>query len=279
MMSKIIQISDTHIVAEGALAYGRSDTAAALHAAVATINAALPRIGPVDCAIVTGDLVDFALPKEYARFRSIMDALDLPYLAIPGNHDRRDSMRKAFANCDWMPRSGPVQWRRDLPDFTILGLDTLVAGKHHGEISDAGFAFLDAALTGLGDHPVLVATHHPIFHSGITPMDLNNLRNGMALLQRLSRHTGQVRLVSGHLHRTMTAQFGKVTCQIGPATCHAVHLDQRDGAINALRMEPGGVTLLEWRSKPFPGFVSDVLPVGDFQGPWPFYATQEAYQP
>jgi len=270
-MPAFIQITDTHIVPEGQLAYGKSDTAEALRNAVATVNSILPRLDPVECAIITGDLTDFGTPGEYGRLKALMGHLNLPYMAIPGNHDARGAMRAAFADADWMPGAGPIQWCRDFGNFTLIGLDTLVEGSHHGMICDAGFAFLDAALLAANGQPVVVATHHPWMHSGVIAMDTNNLRNGDALLARLEAYSGPARMTSGHVHRTLTTQIGTVTCQIAPAPCHAVNLSHRPDNVNALIMEPGGVTLWRWHNTPQPGLASNVIPVGRFAGPWPFY--------
>ena len=210
-MPAFLQISDTHIVPQGALAYGRSDTAAALETAITTINERLPLLGNVDCAIVTGDLTDHGTDEEYARFKAIMARLDLPFLAVPGNHDNRDAMRQAFAGEDWMPETGPIQWSRDFGSFTVIGLDTLLEGAHHGELSFEGFSFLDASLAQADTRPVIVATHHPWMHSGIVAMDLDNLRNGAALMERLEAHPGPVRMFSGHVHRALTTQIGMIT--------------------------------------------------------------------
>ncbi|MCZ4351212.1 phosphodiesterase [Roseovarius aestuarii] len=270
-MPSFIQLSDTHIVPEGQLAYGKSDTAAALSEAVETVNAVLSRLDPIDCAIITGDLTDFGTRAEYERLKGIMSRLNLPYMAIPGNHDSREVMRAAFADQDWMPDSGPIQWSRDFGDFTLIALDTLVEGQHHGMLCPEGFAFLDAALGAAQGQPVVVATHHPWMHSGVIAMDINNLRNGAALLERLEAYSGPVRMISGHVHRTMTTQIGRVTCQIAPAPCHAVHLSHMPDSVNSLIMEPGGVTLWQWQDSPQPGLASNVIPVGRFAGPWPFY--------
>ncbi|WP_138935279.1 phosphodiesterase [Roseovarius arcticus] len=270
-MPAFIQITDTHIVPEGQLAYGKSDTAAALREAIATVNGVLPRLDPVECAIITGDLTDFGTCAEYERLKATMADLDLPYMAIPGNHDARDTMRAAFADEAWMPDVGPIQWSRDFGEFMLIGLDTLVEGSHHGILSDEGFAFLDAALAAANGQPVVVATHHPWMHSGVIAMDTNNLRNGGALLARLEAYPGSARMISGHVHRTLTTQIGRVTCQIAPAPCHAVHLSHLPTSVNSLIMEPGGVTLWQWHNAPQPCLVSNVIPVGRFGGPWPFY--------
>jgi len=269
-MPAFIQISDTHIVPKGQLACGHSDTATALRAAVASINARLPALGRIDCAIVTGDLTDHGTAEEFAHFAEIMAGLALPWLAIPGNHDLHEPMRNAFAGSGWMPSAGPVQWVRDLGAFAVIGLDTLMVGAHFGHLCDEGYSFLDQSLAGLAGRPVVIATHHPWMHSGIPAMDADNLRNGAALMTRLQAHDGPVRMISGHVHRAMTTQIGKVTCQIAPSTAHAVNRDTRDGATHALTLEPGAVMLHAWIEGPSPGLISDVLPAGSFPGPWPF---------
>ncbi len=269
-MTAFIQISDTHIVVPGARVCGRSDTAEALRAAVAAINARLPLLGEVACAIVTGDLTDHGTGAEYAHFATIMAELALPWRAIPGNHDTHDGMRRAFAGCDWMPAEGPIQWLHDLGRFALIGLDTLQDGAHHGWIAEEGLTFLERCLSDLAGHPTVVATHHPCLNAGIPPMDANNLRNGAALIALLQSYPGPVRMISGHVHRAITGQIGNVTCVISPSPAHAVHRDMRAGVQPGLTLEPGGVVLHAWVEGPTPGLIADVLPVGVFPGPWPF---------
>ncbi|BBU56236.1 hypothetical protein KU6B_25010 [Mameliella alba] len=104
-MPRILQITDPHVLTAGSLAYGVVDTGAALERTVAGIRTALPRIGPIDLVVVTGDLVDNGTAAQYARFIEIMDPLGLPLRAVPGNHDARDPMRDAFVST----ASGPAR--------------------------------------------------------------------------------------------------------------------------------------------------------------------------
>ncbi len=67
-MTKIIQISDPHIVEQGELAYGHVDTTKALKKCVNKIERILPKIGPIDLIIFTGDLTDFGKKEEYLLF-------------------------------------------------------------------------------------------------------------------------------------------------------------------------------------------------------------------
>ncbi len=269
-MASFIQISDPHIVAKGDLVCGHSDTATALRRAVASINERLPALGPIDCAIVTGDLTDHGTDEEYAHFSEIMADLALPWQAVPGNHDTHEGMRRAFAGRDWVPSAGPIHWLRDFGPFAVIGLDTLLEGAHHGWLSDEGFAFLDRCLADLVDRPVIVATHHPWIHSGIPAMDIDNLRNGAHLMGRLQSYNGPARMISGHVHRVIVVQIGKVCCQIAPSTAHAVQRDLREGAEHSLSLEPGGVTLHIWLDAPIHGFISDTLQTTATLGVWPF---------
>lgn len=265
-MSKIIQLSDTHIVPPGQLAYGVVDTGAALVSTVATINRCLPLIGPVDLAIITGDLTDFGAPGEYARFREIMSALAVPYRVVPGNHDLRANLRASFADQEWMPATGGINWSVELPEFGVVCLDTLVEGHHHGRLEADALNFLTETLRALAGKPVIVGLHHPPFVTGIQPMDVNNLRDSAALQSMLDAYPGESRLVCGHVHRSVTTAFGSSIGLIAPGTSHAVTLDQRQANPHTLSLEPGGFMLHEWRD----GFVSHVVAAKFPAGRFPF---------
>ena len=87
----IAQISDLHIKRPGSLAYGRVDTANALERCVAALNDFRPR---PDLVVISGDLADTPTVEEYEYLRRLLAPLALPFVAIPGNHDSRESMRR-----------------------------------------------------------------------------------------------------------------------------------------------------------------------------------------
>lgn len=266
-MTRIIQISDPHIVPAGQLAYGQVDTAAALVDCVETINRILPEIGPVDMVFVAGDLTDFGTDEEYQRFREIMEPLNIAYRAIPGNHDDVETMRRCFSDKDWMPETGPINWVSTFDDLVVIGLDTNVKGCAHGNLSDASLAYLRARLAEANGKPVIVATHHPPILTGIEKMDIQNLRDSQALEAILSDYHGELRLICGHVHRNIVAPFGRVICQIAAGVSHAVSMDLRVGSPNCLTKEPGGFLLHEIRG----GILTHSIPVGQYDGPHLFY--------
>ena len=266
-MTRIIQISDPHIVPHGQLAYGQVDTAAALADCVETINRILPEIGAVEMVIVTGDLTDFGTKEEYQRFAKIMEPLALPYRAVPGNHDDVAAMRACFAHQSWMPPAGPINWAEAFDDLALICLDSSVLGQAHGHLEDETLEFLSATLDAQDGRPVLVAMHHPPIRTGIEKMDIQNLRDSAQLKAILSGYSGELRLICGHIHRNIVAPFGSVICQIAPGISHAVTMDLRTGAPNCLSKEPGGFLLHEIRA----GILSHHVHVGQYPGPYLFY--------
>ena len=266
-MTKIIQISDPHIVAKGKLAYGQVDTCLALTQCVTQINKILPEIGPVDMIIVTGDLTDFGTSDEYSLFRELIEELNIPYRAIPGNHDDKSVMQKCFADADWMPKTGPINWQIDFEDLKVIGLDTSIIGKAHGNLETDSLNFLRSSLNSAKGKPVIVASHHPPIITGIEKMDIQNLRDSDELKEILSTYQGELKLICGHIHRNIVTQFGNVICQIAPGVSHAVTIDLRKGSPNCLTKEPGSFLLHEIRD----GILTHQILVDDYDGPYLFY--------
>src|SRR5690348_3543616 len=90
----IAQISDFHLKAGGRVTYRVVDTAACLARAVATVAALDPA---PDIVVATGDLTDAGKAEEYELLRELLAPLKQPVYLMPGNHDERDAMRRAFA--------------------------------------------------------------------------------------------------------------------------------------------------------------------------------------
>src|SRR5215470_15602786 len=96
----IVQMTDLHVVARDRLCYDRVPTNVQAAQAVAHINSLDPK---ADAIIVSGDLTDHGLPEEYDCLRDILAHLIPPVFVVPGNHDRREALLKAFAFESYMP--------------------------------------------------------------------------------------------------------------------------------------------------------------------------------
>ncbi len=265
----IAQISDLHIKRPGERAYEMVDTAAALTHCIAHLNRFRPRPAFV---VISGDLVDRGLEEEYAHLRRLLAPLELPFAAIPGNHDERRNFRRAFSDEASAQRSGPANLRIEVGGLVLLLLDSSVPGKDDGRLDSETLQWLDGELAAAPDRPALVFMHHPPFKTGIAHMDRQNLRNAAQLAAILERHA-QVRLIAaGHVHRAVTTLFAGVAASICPAPNHAVDLDLAAERPPSLRIDPPAFHLHAWfAGDGFGKLVTHLVPIGEFPGPYPFF--------
>lgn len=263
-MSTILQLSDTHIVPEGALVSGRLNTADAFARLVARISNMRDQIGKLDAIVVSGDLSDDGSAESYVRFKSLMEPLDVPIYVLPGNHDAREPMRGAFS--DSLPSDGPLNWTRQVRDVQLIGLDTLVEGQGQGRLSSESMTFLQAALSEAGKRPVLLALHHPPFPCGIAFMDKIGLTNQNEFRDIVAKHPGVIRIVCGHIHSMMVANVAQHIAISAPSPCSSFDYDcRRDAPIGYMTQEDGCL-LHRWGA----GFQTIRIGPVAGSGPFPF---------
>jgi 3',5'-cyclic AMP phosphodiesterase CpdA len=256
----IAQITDTHIKPEGTLAYGLVDTGAFLARAVDHILHLDPR---PDAVLATGDLVDAGSDNEYARLRHLLSPLPMPVYLIPGNHDDREALRRAFADRPWMPRTGFIQYVVDAGPLRMIAIDTLLPGQPGGRVDAERLAWLDARLSEQPSRPTVIFMHHPPFKTAIDFMDSIGLEGADPMAEVVRRHPQVERVVCGHLHRSIQSRWAGTLASTAPATAHQVGLDVREGDVGlSVTMEPPGYALHLWREGI--GLVSHVASVGEF---------------
>jgi len=245
-MMRVIQITDPHVVAPPKKVSSRIDSALMLQEAVSRIKADMPKIGPVDAVLITGDISDDGSAESYALFRDLIGPLDLPYFVIPGNHDKREPMRSAFANQGYVPTCGRLNWSINLKGVHLIGLDTLVEGQGGGILETDTLEFLAHALADAGHDPVLLAMHHPPFASGIQFMDSVGLAGIDLLTEVVNASKADIRIVCGHVHSMMAGAVGRVNAFSGPATCSTFAADFRPDAPIGFMTDPGGYMIHDW---------------------------------
>jgi Icc protein len=266
---RIAQISDLHIKPPGDLAYGRVDTAKALERCIAALNEFTPKPNLV---VISGDLADTPVSGEYEHLTRLLDQLQLPFVAIPGNHDSRELMRAAFPRADYAFASGPLNQKVEVGRLDLVLLDSSVPGRPYGELDAPTLQWLKETLAAAPEQPALVFLHHPPFQTGIWHMDRQNLRNANELASIVQRHPRVQLIAAGHVHRATLAMFAGVPTTICPAPNHAVDLDLAELRPPSFKVEPPAFHLHSW----FPGegfgsVVTHQVPIGDFDGPHPFF--------
>ena len=256
----IAQISDLHITRPGELAYGRVDTAKALLRTIDALNDLSPR---PDLVVISGDIADSALPEEYAHATKLLGALQVPFVAIPGNHDRRALIRETFPDPAYGTSDCALNTVRRIEGLDIFLIDSTVAGAPHGELDAPTLAWLDGSLGASTTRPAFLFLHHPPFDTGIAYTDAVRLRNADALAAVLRRHQRVLLVAAGHVHRSAQTVFAGISASICPAGEQAVTLEFEPRWPEVFRIEPPAFHLHAWL--PGPGFgsvVTHLVPVG-----------------
>ncbi|KWB20509.1 metallophosphatase [Burkholderia cepacia] len=264
-MTIIAQISDVHVRPEGVLYQDVADSNAMLARAIARLNALMPR---PDLVLLTGDLTDECAPEEYAMLRRLLAPLAIPFAVMPGNHDNRDNLRRAFADHPYLPTRGPLHFGLDVGAVRVIALDTSVPNLHHGEIDHDDLEWLDTELHACVGRSTMVAMHYPPFDTGIPYLDLYGLRDIDGFTATLAAHAHVDRVIAGHVHRSMQTRLGNVPVVTCPSTVTQIALRTHADAEPASYLEPPAFLLHCWRhGKPS---ISHLSYVDQFDGPYPF---------
>lgn len=244
-MQKILFISDTHICAPGETIIGL-DPAARLRA---VLDAAFADHADAAALVLLGDLTHHGAVAEYAALKPLLAEIPVPIIPMLGNHDRRDAFLRVFPDAP-QSAAGHIQHVMDVGHHRIITLDSLdgppyLAGHHSGRLCADRLAFLTDALDGREGRHALVCIHHPPFDTGIAGMDRIKLADGEAFLDLLARH-GNLHLICGHIHRTISGNARGVPWSMLKSPCHQGVLELETPNSHLSSNEPGayGIALL-----------------------------------
>lgn len=215
----VIQVTDLHLSAERAYNY------ASWAACLDHINQARP-----DFVAVTGDLVldDPDHAPDHGFVRSELDRIEVPWAALPGNHDIGDTGPKPYMG-QWITEQrrqrflahfGADWWARDLGAWRLLGLDAQLLGS--GLPAEAEqLDWLESELALAGDRPLALFLHKPLFveHAAEEGDPVwCVLREGRQKVMTVLRR-GNLRLVAcGHAHHYRTLTIGGTAMVWAPSS-------------------------------------------------------------
>jgi 3',5'-cyclic AMP phosphodiesterase CpdA len=228
----LLQISDPHIGAE----WNGADPDECLLRAVEAILSLPDR---PDALLVSGDLTDNGAPDEYGRLRELLAPLDLEPHVLPGNHDLRAPLREAFG----LPGRGdePVSHVVDLGPLRLVCLDSTIPGAEAGALDGGRIEWLDRALAEDAEKPTVIAMHHPPLRTEIPTFERIGLEpeSREALAAVLDRHPQVVRIVAGHVHRSIVAELAGRAVVTVPSTYLQAALDFTSPKLT-MRADPPG---------------------------------------
>jgi 3',5'-cyclic AMP phosphodiesterase CpdA len=214
-MLVVAHVSDTH--------FGNDvqDPAARAAAVMDHLLAMSPR---PDVLVVTGDVADHGLAREYAEARAWLDRWPGPAAMCPGNHD----VRAAFVDGLGVEACSVVE----VAGFRFVMLDSLidaVAGERvdEGRLGEEQLSWLDARL-GESDDPAFVCLHHPPTTIGLELMDPIRLMDGDALAAVIDHHPHVIATLVGHAHTMSATTFAGRPLLMGGGVVSTVTVDAED---------------------------------------------------
>jgi 3',5'-cyclic-AMP phosphodiesterase len=235
----LLQISDTHLGAS----WENTDPEKCLRRSVEAILALPDR---PDALLVSGDLTDDGSAAGYARVRELLEPLGLEPHVLPGNHDLRGPLREAFG----LSGTGeePIDYAVDLGPLRLVCLDTIVPGSDGGTLDAERLGWLDEALAAEPERPTVLAMHHPPLRTEIPTFERIGLdpeaREALAVV--LDRHPQVLRIVAGHVHRTIVAELSGRAVLTVPSTYLQVELDFTAPKLQ-MRSDPPGFAIHAFR--------------------------------
>lgn len=223
------QISDFHLTVPGEHEFDGIDPADYLRASVDALNRLEPQ---PEFVLITGDIAENGSEKEYRTASSVLDKLRTPFYVVPGNHDTRLQLYRAFAGraCPLREASDSEGIESNPPKaleysfthagYRFIALDTLREGSASGELSSSSLAWLESELQTAGRSPRILFLHHPPLVTGLSLMDESRLTNATELLSILNRYPAETHLLCGHVHRPVSAIWKGNAVHTCPSVFH-----------------------------------------------------------
>jgi 3',5'-cyclic AMP phosphodiesterase CpdA len=207
----LAQLSDLHLGAN----WEGVDPQPRLERVIEAVRA-LPN--PVDAVVVSGDLTAAGSDEDSLQARRLLERLEAPVHVLPGNHDLRGSLRRAFE----LPGEGdaPIDYSVEVGELRLVVLDSTVPGEDRGAFAPEQLRWLDEELGKEPERPAILAMHHPPLVTGIPEWDGINLvaPEREALAAVVGRHPQLRAIVGGHLHRIVSSALAGCPVLSVPST-------------------------------------------------------------
>jgi 3',5'-cyclic-AMP phosphodiesterase len=217
---KLVQISDLHMVPDGDTLHGL-DPHTRLQACISDINR---RTADAELCVLTGDLADRGELAAYESLRRLLDTLPMPYVALIGNHDDRESFLQVFHD-GLRDANGFVQGARRINDATLLFLDTHVPGSNAGGYCAERCDWLESQLRANAGCDTYLFMHHPPFDIGMPAMDIIQVLDSSRLRDLLLAANNIKHVFFGHVHRPVSGNWHGISYSSLPGTNHQMQLD------------------------------------------------------
>lgn len=200
----LVQISDLHLFEDPNACYGHINPSQTLDAILALIRR---EFAHSDLLAVTGDLLQQPSTHSYTALFERLAELQLPFVAISGNHDVTLELDKHLPfqqrrHIAVTPDSRLVNCHRTrLAHWDILWLDSSVQGDIAGCFSSSTLQWLGDTLAA-SDRPCIIFTHHPMAKVNSFWIDNHWLKNACEFWAKVAPFTKRIKgIFVGHVHQ------------------------------------------------------------------------------
>ena len=238
--TRIAVIADPHLSTE------ETGTSKVFHRTAERLQSAVEDCNErdVDAVLSVGDLTKDGAPWEYQRVDEILEALEAPFVAVPGNHDVPKAPKEEYQHGDdhevpllerfvEMYTPGELPFTMEIGGIDLIGLNTSsnadgsLRNSHEGEVTAEEVRWLDETLTRTNDPVVMMHHNTPNMYTQLREY-IDSVHPEMSvppetrtpepLIDVLQKH--EVPLVlTGHLHMPAVAETGSIREVVSPATC------------------------------------------------------------
>jgi 3',5'-cyclic AMP phosphodiesterase CpdA len=218
----IAHITDTHVRRNG-------DERRYLSEALAAIETLAPR---PDVILLTGDTTDDGRADQYAVLGKILAACRIPLYLVPGNHDRRATLRAQLPDI-YFPgvRGERIAYAIETFAVRLIGLET--------------------TLDDAPQRPTLLFMHHPPFRTGVNAADVFGWRGLRRLTAAVTRRPAVQRLIAGHIHCDRRAAIGSALALTTHSTAPQTVPEVCERRLIGMRPESPGFALHAWKNETF----------------------------
>ena len=179
------------------------------------INLAIESKFNFDVVIASGDISQIPSPTSYKLFEHLISSLDIPVLAVPGNHDDAQQLQSVVEKCPTDKACIKI-----INDMLFLLINSQVKNKEHGQIEKEDLLYIESLLEKHKEKPVVVVIHHPPVLTGSNWMDKIGLNNKEEFLNTLAHYPNVKMVLFGHVHQEIESQFQHIRIFGTPSSCY-----------------------------------------------------------
>jgi Icc protein len=204
----IAQVTDCHLSADPGRTYRVINPRRNLETLLEKVKGISP-----DLLLLTGDLSEDGSRESYRFLKASFKPLEIPVLALPGNHDDAGLLDENFPGSpvDTISVSEHGAWQ-------VIRLNSLQPGKPEGRLSDRTLAELEDFLGNSENRPQLIALHHQPIAIGSPWIDKYPLLQPQLLLQMIDRYANVKAVAWGHVHQAFATERNGTVMLGGPSS-------------------------------------------------------------